>query len=243
MLFALAKPVVLATLIAAFLLALVLRTVTQRLLARRLLSSGGSNGHGWAPSPARTTWQAEPLVRPQRDIDVFGAVAALFGGTGWGKRALLEDAGGADLQRKRGARAVVVLSGPAVVLLAGFVLLLIWQTVGGDPFLAQFNFVGDLVRGTAVESSTLDVVLLTAAAELMAFAILALIPLPPLDGWEILRLLVRRPGQGFQKARHWLEDNNIGVAILIAASIFPLSTPILLFVVSTISTPLLQLWV
>jgi hypothetical protein len=242
-LFALASPTVLVALLAAFLLALAVRTLAQRLLAKRLLTSRSSNGHGWAPSAARTTWQGEPLLSPRRDIDVFGAVAALFAGTGWGRRALLEDAGGADLQRQRGRRLAVALAGPVAPILTGFAVLAAWQALGGNTFLLQLNFVADLLRGQALSASTMDVVLLSAGAELIGFGVLALVPLPPLDGWEVVRLFVLKQGPGFQKARHWLEDNNIGVAILLGASIFPFGLPITLFVVSAISTPLLQLWV
>jgi multidrug efflux pump subunit AcrB len=88
--------------------------------------------------------------------------------------------------------------------------------------------------------------LLGVAASLLASGLIALIPLPPLDGWVVLaRRAGRRPSQGFAKAQHWLDDNNLGVVILLIGLIIPIgagATAVFLFLLDIITYPVLLLW-
>jgi Zn-dependent protease len=223
--FALGQPVALAGLLLAFVLALVLRAVVQRALARRLV-----------PGVA-----GPPLFRMQRDADIFGVVGAVFGGTGWGRPAPLPDYHPAWRPRDAGRRAVVLLAGPLVPIALSQVLLAVYPTLGGSPVgLALASPASTLLGqpGTPVEQFVLSV-----AVGLFCFGLLDLVPLPPLDGWELLRLAVRREGPGMQRARHWLVDQNIGTAILVIGML-PIFGGVALWVIvlDAIGTPLLGLW-
>jgi hypothetical protein len=73
-----------------------------------------------------------------------------------------------------------------------------------------------------------------------------LVPLPPLDGWSVLaRRMGSRPSPGFAKAAHWLDDNHIGVVILLIGLALPIgggATAVLLFLFDLISYPIFALW-
>jgi hypothetical protein len=66
------------------------------------------------------------------------------------------------------------------------------------------------------------------AGLLLAFGLLALPPVPPLDGFGLPWFAQRRPGSGMQGYRLWFEHNNLGVVVLLACCFFTLSYPLLL---------------
>ena len=84
--------------------------------------------------------------------------------------------------------------------------------------------------------------LLAVAVGLLCFGLLALLPVPPLDGFGVLWSAVRRPGHGLQAYRLWLQEKNLGVVILLACCFFPLDHPLLLLPLDLVGTPILRLW-
>jgi hypothetical protein len=70
-LYALLQPVALIGLLTGYLLAVFIRAAVQHILAGR------------GPMAMRR----QPPLDPRRDIDPYGALGALLGGTGWGRRA------------------------------------------------------------------------------------------------------------------------------------------------------------
>jgi Zn-dependent protease len=221
--FALAQPASLAGLLLAFVVALALRAVVQRVLARRLLR----------------TVAERPIFSLKRDADVFGFVGALFGGTGWGKPAPIPDYYPGRRPHDAGRRAVVLLAAPVLLIVLGEAILAAYlaSADGIAWILAPSNVL------VGLPGAPLNQVVLSFAMGLLCFGVLDLIPLPPLDGWGLLRLAIRHEGTGMQRARHWLVDQNVGTAILVIGML-PLfgRGGLWLIVLDALTTPLLLPW-
>ena len=215
MLFSLGRPVTFAGYLVAFLLALVLRAVAIRYTGRAV---GLADRHD----------SVRPRLR--EDIDPFGAVVAAVAGGGFGK---MIDVDEVSRWRGRGKAALVFAAGPIVVLLAAQLVLLVVRLLFPT---AGFEF-GDGL-GTAAGAGFL----IALAVGLLQFGLLALIPMPPLDGFGLLWSAQRNPGPGMQGYRLWFQHKNIGVVVLVVLAFFPLGGPFLLLPVNLIAGLILMLW-
>ncbi len=221
MLFALGEPVAVVALVVAFLLGLLLRAFAIRITARSL----------------GLTERREPVTpRLRDDIDAFGAVAAAVGGMGWGKTISVDEV---PRHHGRGKAAAVFAAGPVVCILVAQILFAAYVLAFPDNLLAALS-PSDVLRGFPLPLG--EQVLLCLAVGLLSFGLLALIPIPPLDGFGILWSAVRRPGTGIQKTRLWLDDKNLGVLILLICCFFPLSYPFLLVILDLLGVLFLRLW-
>lgn len=220
MLYALSHPASLAVLLVSYVVGLTLHGVVQALVA------------GWR-GDRRPTQEGRRKADPRVHIDPFGAVGALISGLGWVRPV--------ELQRRRKDVIVwVSLAGPAVQLVLGIGLLLVWRAVAGpvDPFADGAAYY--LQHGRPLSDGT-DVLLLAGASQLYLGA-LSLVPLPPLDGGRLLFGLAPRT-TGWLRAEHQLAERNIGVAVLLALLLVPLGgpVPILPDLLDAILAPLLRL--
>jgi Zn-dependent protease len=221
LLFALGEPFVVVGLVLSFLLAVALRAVAIRFTARTL----------------GLVDRREPLApRPREDVDPFGAVAAAVGGPGWGRPIDVDEV---PRLRGRARAAAVFLAGPIAVLLAAQAALL--ASALAYPGSLAFLRVSDIVRGL-VTAAVPAQVLLGLAGGLLAFGVLALIPMPPLDGFGVLWSAQRSPGRGMQGYRLWFQEKNIGVVVLLVGCFFPVSSPLILLPVDLLGTVFLRLW-
>jgi len=221
LLFALGEPVAFVALVVAFLLGLLLRALAIRITARTL----------------RLTERRDPVMpRPREDVDPFGAVAAAVGGMGWGKPISVDEV---PRSHGRGRAAAVFAAGPLVCILASQVLFAGYVIAFPENLLSVLN-VSDVLRGFTLPMA--EQVLLCLAVGLLAFGLLALIPIPPLDGFGILWSALRQPGAGAQQMRLWLEDKNLGVLILLVLCFFPLGYPVLLMILDVLGVLFLRLW-
>lgn len=219
MLFALGQPIALVGLLTGFLLAVLLRAVVQYALAGR----------------GRMAMRRQPLFDPRRDLDPFGIVAALLGGTGWGRRAPESIDGRPKL--------AVLLAAPGVVLLASQAAFLGARLTADGQLALSLYVISDVLHG--IPGSAATQFLISLAVSLLCFGLVALVPLPPLDGWGLLaRRAGPRPGPNFAKAQLWLDEKNIGVAILLFGLIIPLTggLPIFVFLLNVIGTPVMRAW-
>jgi len=219
-LFALGQPIALVGLLIGFAVALLLRAVVQHALAGR----------------GRMAMRRAALFDHRRDIDPFGVVAGVLGGTGWGRKA----PEGADGR----PRLAVLWAGPVSVLIASQLAFLVFRLIGGDAGALRVYFVSDIVYG-GIPGSALTQFFLSFAVGLLCFGLVALVPLPPLDGWGLVaRRAGPRPGTGFAKAQFWLEEKNVGVAVLLFGFIIPLAggLPLFLFLLNAVATPVMRLW-
>ena len=221
MLFALGEPVAFAALVVAFLLGLLIRAVAIRLTARTL----------------RLTPRHEPVTpRLREDLDPFGAVAAAVGGMGWGKTISVDEV---PRTHGRGKAAAVFLAGPIANILIAQAFFAAYVLLYPENLLGYLS-PSDVLRGFALPVG--EQVLLSLAVGLLSFGLLALVPIPPLDGFGVLWSALRRPGAGAQQMRLWLEDKNIGVLILLICCFFPLSFPLLLMLLDALGVLFLRLW-
>jgi len=221
LLFALGRPIAFAGLLAAFLLALTLRALAIRFVARRLHMADG------------------PITpSPREDVDPFGAVAAAVGGAGWGKTIDVDEV---PRGFGRGRTAWLYLAGPLVTLVVAQPMFFLYALINPSSYQLAFYRVSDVLRGQ-VEDSGFEQFVLALAVGLLAFGLLALIPVPPLDGFGLLWIAQRRPGPGMQGYRLWFEQKNLGVVLLLVCCFFPLSSPFLMIPLDLVGTPFLRLW-
>jgi hypothetical protein len=142
--------------------------------------------------------------------------------------------------RSRGRLAVALLAGPVAVLVLGVLALLGFVLVGGPASFLPGQGPSTLLSGVSGPAGQLF--FLGLGLELIGMAVLALVPLPPLPGWRLLEL-ASTGSVGWQRAREYLVDKNLGVLALLVLLILPLggSTPLLLNIVDTVVGALLDL--
>ena len=212
---AILNPIVLIGVLLAFVIAMVARGVAQRAVAARV-------------------GVRRPIWNPAEDFDIFGIVAAVMGGTGWGRRV--------DSSGFRGPNQWVLLAGPLTILLLSQVVFAIYALLGGPAVLGGAS---EVLWGSVPFGTGLDKMLLGLGVGLLYAGLLALVPLPPLDGWGLVRHhYAQRRSEGFQKAELWLDEKNIGLVILFVGLVLPLVglTPVFLFVLDVLTAPILALW-
>ncbi len=225
MLYALRHPVALIALLLGFLIGVTVRGVVQARLAQRLGDrSAVAYGRG--------------RLDPRKHLEPFGAIAAAIGGAGWGipweRTAVVPRLGG------RGRLIAVLVAGPVSMVVAGAVLLAGYVATGGPALVSAFGLSATL-HGSFVAANPGQTLLLFAGVELVAMALLDIVPLPPLDGGRLLFLLAPR-SIGWQQAEYRLAEQNWGVGILLVLLLLPLAggVPLLLFLLDTILRPLLD---
>jgi hypothetical protein len=223
LLFALGTPVAFVALVVSFLCGVMLRAVAIRFTARTV--GLADRGDRLAPSF-------------RHDLDPFGAVGAALGGMGWGKMLTVDDV---PRWRGRGRAAAVFAAGPVACILAGELLVAAFALTESDAGLFRFLTVAEILHGIAGLPYGQQA-LLSFGVGLLAFGLLALIPMPPLDGFGILYNALRKPGPGMQWARLWFEDKNIGVLVLLVFSLFPTGYPLILHLLDILGMFFLRVW-
>ena len=248
MLYALRYPFSFGVLIATFVVGVTVRGLVQQLVS-------GERRPKWVRANTkrrRSTW-LQPYV------DVYGAIAALLGGVGWGVPVDTSD----PRHRSKGRRVAQLLLGPLVLAGLGVGLLLVfrsWTHFNGVN-AKQFPALADQISLYAVSTGQSfagsvpghlhshvhyvlpfgQVALLLAGVELLAMGILAILPLPPLDGGRWLFALTPRSG-GWQRVRFRLDEENWGLLILLFCS-FPVifRRVLLISILGAIVNPLVRL--
>ncbi|GGK37034.1 hypothetical protein GCM10010124_32100 [Pilimelia terevasa] len=190
----------------------------------------------WAVRAARSALRLPRAPRPtlRSVVDPFGAVAAAVAGTGWGRHADL------DLRATRGRRVAVVAAGLCAPLLLGLLVLVGLRLAyggGAGPVGATLLHGFRTGLGPAADAGA------GLAVALLCFSLLNLLPLPPLDGFSLLWVAMRRPGAHAARIRHTLVEQNVGPLILMILSFFPIGGPYLLLPAELLaSLLLLALW-
>jgi Zn-dependent protease len=229
-LYALRHPFAFLALLVGFLLAVLIRGVVQAWVA-----------HWLGARDFELRQRQRPDLR--RHIDPYGVVTAALAGTGFGRPAPVEGVlGRYAYGRARGSVAVraatVLLAGPLACIALGVGLLVAYRT-GGNPSLRGLA-PSDVLHGDFVHLLSTGPELLSCVAySCLAFGILALFPVPPLDGGRLV-LALAPATPGWQRVRHYA-DQNWGVLVLLVLLLIPFAgrTPLLLALVDAISQPLI----
>jgi Zn-dependent protease len=247
-LYALRYPFSFGVLIVTFVVGVTVRGLVQQLVS-------GERRPKWVRANTkrrRSTW-----LRPY--FDVYGAIAALLGGVGWGAPVDTSD----PRHRSKGRRVAQLLLGPIVLAAVGVALLLVfrsWTDFNGVNS-KQFPALADQISLYAVSTGQSfagsipghlhshvhyvlpfgQVALLLAGVELLAMGVLAILPIPPLDGGRLLFALTPRSG-GWQRVRFRLDEENWGLLVLLFCS-FPVifRRVILISILGAIVNPLVRL--
>lgn len=222
MLFALGDPLQLAVLVVAAVVAVVLCGVVQATAAARL-------GDRSATAEGRTG------LSPRRHVDPFGAVGAVIGGVGWTRPVPVD----ARRLGSTGRLAAVLLSGPALLVVLGLAMLAAARTTVAS--LDLLSPAGAVLGQVSAAPSVLLLVLPGSA--FLLTGLLAFVPLPPLPGGRLLFALGRRRTPGWQRAEYLLDEQNVGVAVLLLLLVLRLSgrVPVLLDLLDLLAGPLVAL--
>lgn len=227
MLYALGQPAAFAGLVAAFVVGVALRAVVQRSFVSRVPA-------GWSLVAVDRGRLWLPTVR---DVDPFGAVAALLGGTGWGRQIVDAEAARPGIGRRW---LLVLLAGPGTVLALGVATLVGYRYAFPGSHLMSVTYPSDVLRGVPGPGS--EQLLASFGVGLVCFALLAFVPLPPLDGWRLLGVAVSFRGSSAQQVRLWLEERNLGMVALFLLLWLPLGgVPLGHLFLNVLVTPLLRL--
>lgn len=204
MLYALRHPSALGYLIVGFVVAVSVHAFVRGALAR----ATGQLGALSRPVGARD---------PRAQVDPYGLVALVLAGACWMRP--LEPPG--RWHTNRGRRVLLALAGPLANLVVGAAAFMGFRALGGSGGLASLVGVRSELEGSLVGTVGQQVLLALAAMNL-SLGVLELVPLPPLEGADVLFSLVR-PSPGWQKARYHLSERNWGVAIVLLLLLLPIA--------------------
>jgi hypothetical protein len=234
-LYALQYPLSFVVLLVTFVVGLVARGLAQRLVS-------GERQPAWVrANKARRNAQ---WLKPY--LDPYGVVAALLGGLGWGAPVDISD----PRVRSKGRRAGQLLIGPVVLGGLGVGLLAAFRAWTGLTFTgSKVPILNSVVTGSAFVTNSHvhyalpfgQVALFLAGVELLAMGVLAILPMPPLDGGKLVFVLAPR-SPGWQKVRFRLDEENWGMLVLLLFGLPVLFRRLILVaIVGSIVDPLVRL--
>lgn len=227
MIFALRQPAILLGLLAGFLVGIPLRCLLGDLLTGAI---GRRSPRGPRPIGRRSTGLRRGW---SRYFDPFGAVAAVLAGIGWGAEP-------APMRRRTGGpalRLLAALLAHGALAAGGFAL----AVAAGWPRHFLDIPVTSVLHGDLGLASTGQAVALGLAMVNLGCALLALVPIPPLElGVLLWGRLPRSPGAR-RLAYHLLEEH-WGVAVVLVLLLLPLGghEPPLLALVNTVGHDILS---
>lgn len=216
MIYALGQPAALAGLVAALFLGLGIRHVTQAVVSGRTASRAA-------------------LPHWRRDVDPIGILAAVLGGSGWGTEPPSPRMNG------RTRTLLTALSGPLAVFAAGAAVLAAYAAKYPGSLAGELYRPSDVLRG--VPGPAGEQLLFTTGVALMCFAVVALVPLPPTDGWAVFTALRdgRAAGERPSGVREVLTTRRVGAVVLFVALVLPIGTmPPLHRVLDFVLTPVVH---
>jgi Zn-dependent protease len=218
-LYALGEPLSFVILVVSFVVAVTLHGWVQSLLSARM-------GGRAALQPGATR------PDPRRHVDPFGAIAGAIAGVGWARPVEL-----AGRVSRRGL-ALVVAAGAGVNVAVGLGALVAFRALEG-PVGGVSSVL--LQRGATGIDLASRILLLFGLMNVFV-GVLSLVPLPPLGGGRLLFASAPR-SPGWQRAKYYLVEQNIGIAVLLALLLIPLGGPqaLLPTILDTLVSPLVEL--
>jgi Zn-dependent protease len=192
----LASPSALLGIVLALVLGLLAHDAVQKYAARVL--GDRTAGHPRRSAPGRMTALGRVGHQISPHLDVFGAVAAVIAGYGWGAPVPMDE----RWRNRRWRTFTALLLGPVTYVVLAIAVLLLYKADDQHP-----GFVLTL--------------LYYASTTLCGQAVLSILPIWPLDGGRAL-LVVAPQTYGWQRARQQLVENNIGVAVSLLIVLLPI---------------------
>ena len=163
--------------------------------------------------------QGRVTLNPLAHIDPIGLVALIFGGFGWGRPVMIDPRG---YKHPRRDRLLVAFAG--VVMNA--IIVLILALITHAFVFSDFN--------TNASSVILDILIQAIAVNIMLM-IFNLLPVPPLDGFNVITEIFDLRKQSWYRNLY-----NAGGAILLALVVFGVTSRILTPAVSAVFNFVLQ---
>jgi hypothetical protein len=160
-------------------------------------------------------------------FDPLGVVAACFSGTGWGRPSLPPASG-----RERWA----IAAGPVSVLLASQLAFVAYhRAYPGMGLPLRLYRPSDVLHGVFAPTAAAEL-MLSVAVGLLCFGLLALLPVPPFDGYR----LIAEPGPAGALER-------LAAVVALVLMIVPVpgylsGRPPLLTALDTVAGPLVRAW-
>jgi hypothetical protein len=216
-LWALAQPAAMAGLVAAFVLGVGVRAMAQSLVAHALAWPSAGPGE---ERPGEKRRGAGMAARHSRFCPV-GVLAAAMSGTGWGRESTVAD--------RR-----VVLAGPLAVLGASQAAFVAYHTAYPGPALAlRLYRPSDVLHG-AVAQTVAAQLMISVAVGLLCFGVLALLPVPPFDGYRLF------PPAASAGSR--VVERLTVVAVLVLLVVPVAGRPPLLAALDAVAGPVVRAW-
>ena len=204
MLWALAQPAAMVGLVAAFVIGVGLRSAAQWFVARRL---------------------GLPVAGGRARLDPLGVVAACLSGTGWGR-----PAAAAVGRRERWA----VLAGPVAVLTASQLAFAAYHSAYPAMSMPlRLYRPSDVLRGVIAPTTAAELIL-SVAVGLLCFGLLALLPVPPFDGYRLFAAA--------GPARRGAAERLALVAVFVLTVVPVAGRPPVLMALDTVTGPVVRLW-
>lgn len=173
-------------------------------------------------------WTAHLLGVPRRaaaGFEPLGVIAATFCGTGWGRPAPVA----AD---RRGRLAV--LAGPLAVLAASQAAFAAYRSAyPGGGLALRLNRPSDVLHGALAPTAAAQL-MVSVAVGLLCFGLLALVPVPPLDGYRLLPFGASAVGDAVER---------VAAVVLLVLLVIPVrGRPPLVTVLDAVAGPLIRVW-
>jgi len=149
-------------------------------------------------------------LNPIAHLDLFGSIAFILFGFGWGKPVPVY---GSNLRNPKRDMALVALAGPVSNVLLGAVLVTLYKVLGAVFY--KIGFITGLAQGILS-------ILLILANTTIYWAVFNLIPVPPLDGSRLLEYVL--PHKYYFKIEYYQRYIYIGMLLLLFTGV--LSRPI-----------------
>lgn len=149
-------------------------------------------------------------LNPLAHLDLFGSIAFIVFGFGWGKPVPVY---GSNLRKPKRDMALVALAGPVSNVLLGIILTLLAMIL--STVFGMIGFVNNFAFGILIVVQSL-------AQTSVYWAVFNLLPVPPLDGSRLLEYFI--PYKYYQKIEYYQRYIYIGMLILLFTGV--LSVPI-----------------
>ena len=140
---------------------------------------------------------------PSRHLDPFGTIAVFLLNFGWARPVRINP----FRMRHRFDPALVAAAGPLTNLLIAIAISIPLRLAIASGAAASGNQVMDVVMRVMVEAFFLNILL----------AVFNLLPIPPLDGYNLFATLLRRRFIGFFS---WIDQNQTVVMLVLFAAVF-----------------------